>query len=117
MPRTEVTRNSAPGTRSDVGQLITWLAGDPANNHKIKSTGREALLIRNTSSTTAYSVTVLSTDDANNRRGDVESFSIPANGHAVLGPWDSNGWSNAGWIEVNVTNAALQLAVIVLPNR
>lgn len=115
MPRSEVTRHTAPGTRANVGQLLTFLTGDPVNNHKIKSTGREALLVRNTSGTTAYTVTVLSTDDANNRRGDITTFSIPANGSAIFGPWNPDGWSNTGSIEVNVSNAALVLAVIVLP--
>jgi hypothetical protein len=115
MPRSDITRTAAPGSRASAGSALTFLTGDPANNHRIKATGREMLLVRNSSGTTAYPVTVLSTPDPNNRKGDITSQMIPANGFAIFGPWDIAGWSNNGYIEVNITNAALLLAVIVLP--
>jgi len=116
MARSDITRNVAPGTNAAAGLAVTWLAGDPVNNHRIRATGKEMLWVRNTSGTTAYNVSIDSTPDPHGRQGDITNHSVPANGHAIFGPWDTLGWVDAsGYINVDVQNAALQLAVIVLP--
>ena len=115
MPRGDIPRNNAPGTRAKVGQALTWVAGDTVNGHRILATGRELLLACN-SGATPRTVAVDSTPDAMGREGDIPAQSLAAGATWAFGPWQPEGWVDAaGYINVDVNHAEVLLAVILLP--
>lgn len=117
MARTTLTVQDAPGGYDADGAALTFAAGDATNGNDYVATGRELLIARNTDGATAYSVTVKSVADAalGNRTGDL-TFSIPANGFRMFGPIPTVGFLQGnGRVNIDVQNAAVQLAVIRLP--
>ena len=115
MARIPVVRNAAPGPKS-AGQVLTWVAGDTVNHHSFVWTGKELLLAKNTHATTEYNVVIASVADGQGRQGIINT-PIPAGETAVFGPFvDPRGWvQDNGRINLQAGNAAVQLAIVVLP--
>ena len=116
MARTTLTKSNAPGNYSSTGAVLTFATADAVNGNDFLATGNELVLARNTSGANTYYVTVSSVNDPYNRKGDINQYNIPANGYAVFGPFPRLGWMQPdGKIYIDVENAAVELAVIVLP--
>jgi len=116
LARTDLTKTIAPGHYASQGQSITFEAGDAVNGNQFTATGKELVIAHNTDGATAYAITIHSTPDPYNRTGDIEGYNIPAGGYAVLGPFPRIGWMQSdGKVYIDVENAAIELAVIVLP--
>ncbi|MGH2512362.1 MAG: hypothetical protein ACRDGQ_06720 [Candidatus Limnocylindrales bacterium] len=92
-----------------------YTAADISNNNSFVSTGRELLAIQNTAGT-AGTITVHSVADNLNRTGDITTYSIPASGFALLGPFNQPGWQQSdGTVWVDASAVTVLLAVIRLP--
>ena len=97
---------------STTGETIVWTAGDPINGNSFIATGKELVLARNTHATAAQTVTVLSVECSHKRLGNVV-HELAAGAYAVLGLFPLPGWQQAdGKINIDVTDAAVELAVI-----
>ena len=91
-------------------------AADIVNNNSFVSTGRELLLIQNTAAG-AGTVTVHSVADGLQRVGDITTYSVPAAGFAVLGPFNKAGWVQTdGTIWLDGSAITILFAVIRLPS-
>ena len=116
MARTTLTKTNAPGHYATSGQTLTFTAADVTNGNQFKATGKELLIARNTDDATAYSVTVSSAPDPYGRTGDISQHSIPPLETHIFGPFPVLGWQQSdGYIYVDAENAAIELAVVVLP--
>lgn len=115
MPRTALTKTVMGGSFPGAGVSIAWNASDVANGNKFVPTGREFIIVRNVSASTAYSVTLKASNDPFWRSTDITE-SIPASTQKVFGPFQLTGWQQvSGDFEINATNAAIEVAVVVLP--
>jgi len=116
LARTTLTKTNAPGHYATTGQALTFTAADVTNGNQFKATGKELLIARNTNGATAYYVTISSVPDPYGRTGDISQYSIPADETHIFGPFPITGWQQSdGYIYVNAENAAIELAVVVLP--
>lgn len=102
------------------GQIHFTFAAGNTGGDTITVTGRELVLIYNSHATTAYTFTISSTVDANNRTGDITTYSLAAGEFAYFTGTLTNaaGWKNAstGLLSVTVSNAAIKWAVLQLPS-
>lgn len=94
---------------------IALAAADTTNQNYGLVSGGELLIAMNTHASTAYTVTVNSTKDANkNRSGDIAAFSLDAGEMAIIGPFTRDGWeqagADAGRIHFEGENAAVKFA-------
>ena len=123
----QTTPGSYPVLQPGAGTLaLGFQAADATNfNYTPLVTGKTYLLAMNTGAS-PYTVTVKSVVDAQNRTGDITSYSLPAiSGStpvvAQFGPFANLGWltptdgtTPAGlWFAAN--NAAVLFAVVTLP--
>lgn len=117
MPRLDIARTTVPSTYAAAPVVaLTFTTADPANNHQIRATGREKLIVRNNHATIAYTITITSSVDVYGRTKDVTAYSIPALATVTIGPFPLEGWVQTnGYINVDAANASLLLAVEVLP--
>lgn len=116
MPRTELTPTAAPGCYVSAPTQLTWTAADVANKNSVALTGRELLLIRNSSTTAARSVTITSVPDQYGRPGDIAAFSVPIGAMYVFGPVLHPGWMQPdGRLYFEADNAEIQFCVLRLP--
>jgi len=116
LARTDLTKTNAPGHYASSGAALAFEAGDAVNGNQFVATGKELVIARNTDGAAAHTVTIHSTNDPYNRTGDIANYSIPANGFAVFGPFPRLGWIQSdGKIYIDVDDALVELAVIVLP--
>lgn len=114
MPRSDIPKTRAKGSKRSSGIALTFLTGDPTNQHQILHVGRPVMLLARNSGGAPYTVTVDSTPDIHSgRTGDISTESVAAGATRVFGPFDANGWAYpTGYIHVDVENAALLLAAI-----
>lgn len=116
MPRTTLTKTTAPGLYATTGADVTLAAGDVANGNQFVSTGKELIVAHNTDGAAAHTVTVQSTDDPKYARQGDAVLSVPASEYAILGPFPPAGWMQSdGYVYVDVDDAQLELGVITLP--
>lgn len=98
---------------------MTFAAGTTGAGDTIAATGREIIIAWNSHAVTAYSFTVTSIADEQNRTSDITTYNLDAGEYAILGIGLTNspGWKNAstGLIAVTVSNAAVKWAVVRLP--
>lgn len=94
---------------------LTFANSDNANGNSFPCTGRELIVLNNTTGG-ALTITIGSVVDERNRSGDISAYSIPAAGFAMLGPFPTAGWMQAGGV-INVdTSGVLKIAIIRLPS-
>jgi len=97
---------------------FTWTAGDVANGNDFACTGRELILVQNTDGATPYYVTISSVVDEKGRTEDIDEYSLAAGDFArfSVGLTNSKGWQQSdGKINIDVENAAVEIAVLRLP--
>jgi hypothetical protein len=96
---------------------FTWAASTLTDGDTFVCTGRELLLVQNTTAG-ALTITVTSTPDDKGRSGDITSYSVGANGFSVIpvGLTTSAGFrSSAGTIRITCSAITLKVAVLRLP--
>lgn len=115
MPTTALAITEIASLYPTAGTEFAFVAGDAVNgNHIAGFTGREILLVQNSSADTAYDLTITSTPDQLGRTGDFAE-SIP------FGEFRAIALAVKGWrqtdrsVLINVANAALKVAVLRLP--
>lgn len=100
------------------GADFVFTAGDVANGNSFPCTGKEIILVQNSDGATPYTVTINSVADAQGRTGNIGPYTLQAGEFARFSPGltGSKGWIQSdGTILINVSNAAVKLAVLRLP--
>lgn len=101
------------------GQIHFTFAAGNTGGDTITVTGRELILIYNSHATTAYTFTISSVVDGQNRTADITTYSLAAGEFAYFtgALTNSPGWKNVstGLLSVTVSNAAIKWAVLQLP--
>lgn len=117
MPRTALTKTSAPGPYPTAGTTLTWNDADSANGNDFAMTGRDLVLVRNGHAVTTKTYTVTSAADSQGRTKNITAESLTAGAVVVLGPFrNKSGWaqaSNKFYIDGEDNN--IKIAVILLP--
>jgi len=96
---------------------FTWAASTLTDGDTFVCTGREVLLVQNTTAG-ALTITVTSVSDEKGRSGDITSYSVGANGFSIIpvGLTNSQGWkSAAGTVRITCSAITLKVAVLRLP--
>jgi hypothetical protein len=124
MPRTSVAAQTPVGPVFDPALSaddlqITMTAGDVANGNTVPlaGVGRFLMLVlQNTSADTDYYVTVGSVADEHGRDGDITQYDVNFGSapEVVILPRALFQQSDGG-LDINVENAAVEFAVLVLP--
>lgn len=116
MPRQTLTKSTAPGAYSGSWAAVTWTAAETTDKEQFAITGRELLLIRNTSEDTPYHVTITSVDDPTGRTRHISQVDIAFGATVVWGPVALTGWQQIdGNLYLEAEDAAIEYAVITLP--
>lgn len=116
MPRQTLVKTTAPGSYSGAWAAVTWTPAIVADKEQIAITGRELLLIRNTSADTPYYVTIESVNDRFGREEDITQVDIAFGATVVWGPVALEGWQQTdGFLYLEAENTAIEYAVVALP--
>ena len=116
MARAAIVRTAAVGPYTGDFTEVVFAAGNVAEGNYLTLTGREILLMWNTSADTAYYVTIDSVDDQFGRQEDITELDIAFGDIEMFGPINMAGWAQSnGQLYVNVENAAILLGCIVIP--
>jgi hypothetical protein len=108
MPRTNVPVTTF--TRAGVALVTT--TGDPVNNHQITNDGRVAIIVENTGSTVARTVTFHLRAKVDGQTVQPRTETLAAGEKQGFGPFDVNAYG--GKLLVDVDNAELKLTPIRL---
>jgi hypothetical protein len=113
LPRVVLTRNPS---QADLITAAKWGAIVAADDAQFVSTGREVLLLRNTTAG-ALTVTVSSTANAGfARAGTAPTVVVPANGFSIIGPIPQDGFiTSIGTVNVSTTVDGILGCVLELP--
>lgn len=115
MPRTNLTKTTAPGAYAAAGAAVTLAAADVANGNQFAASGKDLIVAYN-SGASSHTVTITSVNDSLGRRGDITAESIAAGAFRIYGPLPSAGWSQSdGTIQVSANHAEVLLGVIAVP--
>lgn len=80
-------------------------------------TGRELMIVHNSSGSTARTFTIESVADSQNRTGDISDYSLGAGEQAAFWFGNTVGWKNhSGCVEFTPSNTDLNMIVIKIPN-
>lgn len=115
MPRTDLTKISAPGPTSYTGTVLTMTAADVANMNQFTAAGKDLLIAHNTGAS-PYTVTVTSVADPYGRTKDISAVSLAAGEYRVFGPLELTGWVQTdGKIYLQASNASVKFGIVALP--
>ncbi len=98
---------------------LTMTTGDAGNGHVTPIVdGKTVVLAYNSDAALARTITIASVADSLNRKGDITAYSLPIGVIATFGPFKQSGWnqSSPAGLWIDVSNAAMLLAVITLPS-
>lgn len=122
MARVTHTAVTAPGgypsLQPSAGSLaLNAVAADSTNKEQVLLTGREIIIARNSSGSTARTVTITSAAAGSNRRtGDITAYSLPLGTTAVFGPFPLDGWRQSdGYLYFEASHADVIFSVITIP--
>lgn len=109
---------ATPLTATTAGMTMT--TGDASNGHVTPIVdGKTVVMAINTDTMTARTITITSVADGQNRKGDITAYSMPAGGLIIhsFGPFKQAYWnqSSPAGLWIDVSNAAVLLAVVTLP--
>ncbi len=92
-----------------------YLAADTVNDEETTLSGREIVLVQNTTGG-ALTCTFTSVASPLNRTGDITAYSVGANEFAMFGPFEITGWQQTdGKLYFSGSAVGLEFAVIRLP--
>jgi hypothetical protein len=98
---------------------LAMQAGDVALGNYAPIVERKTLVLLHNTFAGAKTVTFTSVADAYGRTGDITTYSIGQDELAIFGPFVAAGWSHgsdaAGGLWIDVSDAAVEIAVITLP--
>jgi len=114
--RTVLTPIAVGANYATSGVDLDWTEADTVNHNRFVNTGREILLVDNTSSDTPVTVTVSSVADPYGRTGDATKV-VAAGESAVFQMFPTAGWQQSdGYVYVDCTAVDdVNLAVLRLP--
>jgi hypothetical protein len=116
MPRQTLTKTTAPGSYGGAFVELTMTAADTDDFEQFTLTGREIVVVTNTSADTNYYVTVTSVDDTFGRSEDITQQDIAFGETWIWGPVAIAGWQQTnGYLYMAGENAALKFGIITLP--
>jgi len=91
-------------------------AGDASLGNYTPLVEAKTLVLLHNTGAGARTVTFTSqADTPYNRTGDITAYSIGAGEMALFGPFKAIGWSDGGNLDIDVSHAEVQIAVITLP--
>ena len=99
-----------------LGFDITFAASTLTDGDTFQCTGRELLLVYNSS--TSATITITSVADEKGRTGDITTYAVAGSGYSIfpVGLTNAPGWkSAAGTIRITCSATTLKVAVIRLP--
>lgn len=120
MPRTNIdakaTLGSYPVLPIPAGDatFAETAISDPTDRDVALVGGKTLVMARNTDSV-ARTITFTSAEDSRNRTGNISTYSIDAGANAFFGPFHDEGWSTAGRLLIDVSDAKVRLTVLTLP--
>lgn len=115
MPRTLLTKTTAPGAIANAGVSVTMTAADTSNLNAFTAAATDLVVAQNTGGST-YTVTITSAPDAMGRTRDIATENIAAGEIRVFGPFTQYGWMQTdGRIYLQASNAAVKFGIIQLP--
>ncbi|MFF9279531.1 hypothetical protein [Streptomyces griseosporeus] len=109
MPRTPIPVTQI--TRAGVA-APTETNGDPANNHTVQNNGRVVLLVRNSGSTTARTVTLRLPGSVDGQSVTPRTVSVPQSASRYIGPFPTDSYGST--LQVDVDNAELKLIALAI---
>ncbi|MEU4169459.1 hypothetical protein AB0F46_21610 [Streptomyces sp. NPDC026665] len=107
MPRTAVPVTAI--TRAGVA-APTETTGDPTNNHAIPNNGRMVLLVRNSGSTVARTITLRLPGITDGQAITPRTVSVPQSSSRYIGPFPTGDYGSS--LHVDVDNAELKLIAL-----
>lgn len=115
MARQTLAKTTAPGAYAGEWTAVTFTAANPTDKEQFALTGREIVLIRNTSADTPYYVTITSVDDPFGRSEHITQIDIAFGATVVWGPTALEGWRQSdGNLYLEAENADIEYAVITI---
>lgn len=121
MARTNIPANSSlvgsyPAVPLSAGAAdVTETAVDDPTDRMTSLIDNKTYLLAHNTDTVARTITIGSTLDSLNRKGDITAYSIAAGKLALFGPFRTVGWSNGGNLNIDVSDPKVRLAVLTLP--
>lgn len=110
--RTIVQTTSTPGGYAAYGRTLNFSAADPGHGNRFLSSGRDLLIVRNSSGST-QTVTVLAVADSYTGRVQNQSQAIAAGDEVLFGIFLADGWKRGdGYVHVDAPSADVKLAVV-----
>lgn len=114
MPRTTLTKTTAPGAYTHAGTLLTMTAADASNGNQFVATGKDLIVAYNSAGLT-YTITVTSSADPYGRTKDITAENITAGQYKIFGPLETVGWIQSdGKIYITASNAGVYLGIVAL---
>lgn len=113
MPRTAITTQPKGASYPATAPTLTFVNGDNTNGMSFPSTGKELVLLHNTTGAGVV-VTISSVADPFGR-SQTFTKTVPANGYAMFGPLELLGWRQAdGKVWVDFAATGVDIAVVDL---
>ncbi|MEU1254765.1 hypothetical protein ABZ445_15945 [Streptomyces chartreusis] len=106
MPRAAIAVTQA----DRAGVTLTPTTGDPVNNHTVANDGRTGVIVENSGSTVARTVTFKITRKVDGYAVTPRTESIPVGQRQLFGPFDVQEYG--GQLQIDVDNAELKLTPI-----
>lgn len=120
MPRLTIAAQTLPGAYPvlplGAGSVTLTLTGTTdQTDRETPLVDAKTVVVAYNSDTGAHTVTFTSAADSYNRTGDITAYSLAAKDIAMFGPFRSAGWATDGKLQIDVSDAKVQLAVMTLP--
>jgi hypothetical protein len=118
MPRTTLTKTTVKGPFPTLpvaagGLDVVMTAADVANKNQFVPSGNDLVIMQN-SGASPYTVTLTSAPDAQNRTGDVTTYSLDPNDVCTF-LVKGNGWVQGdGNVYLEASNAAVKFGIVAL---
>ncbi len=114
MPRTALTKTTAPGGYASAGVAVAMTAADVANLNSATAEGNDLIIVHNTGAG-AHAWTMTSAIDPFGRLGTIASESIAAGAIRIFGPIPINGWMQTdGKLYFSADHAEVKFGIIKL---
>jgi hypothetical protein len=94
--------------------LVFTAGGDQTDRNVVLANGKTCVLAYN-SDDSAHTITITSQPDSVNRLGTITDYSLDPGEIALLGPFLTAGWSNAGKLDIDVDDPLLKTTILNLP--
>lgn len=117
MPRTTLTKKTAPGPYADItanGADLAMTAADVANKNQFRA-GHEDIIFAHNTGASPHTITITSAPDEYGRSEDVAAYSLGAGEYAVFGPLKPHGWQQTdGYIYLEADHAEIKFGIVAL---